>query len=155
MRRKNKRVAKIPVNQASSTSGESETTTNFAGTYNECLDTAKQKNDEVDCKIESDQSQTEFDNKKSDSIENDTILMADIKEEPTSNESSFLFVELKLISIDYKCVQYSNLNQKFLCIDAKASINHIKKFIAKKMNILEDSFEVTFLENLSIRNLEI
>ena len=65
-----------------------------------------------------------------------------IKQEPISADSSFLFVELKLISIDYKCIDYSQLMQKFLCINSNASVEHIKKYIAKNMNILDDLFEV-------------
>lgn len=145
MRRKNKRVAKISVNQAaSSVSGESDSTTNFTGADNESLETAQETNDEIDCKMDSDLSQIESGNNKSDSLEGEVTSMAVIKQEPiTSMDSSFLFVELKLISIDYKCVRYSNLIQKFLCINTKASVHHIKKFIAKNMNILEDLFEVS------------
>ena len=143
MRRKNKRVVKISVNQASSPSGETDITTNFVRTYNENLPKSQEKYAEIDCKIDNEQSKIKFSNKKSDSIGNDTTLIADIKQKPTSIESSFLFVELKLISIDFKCIHYSNLAQKFLCINTIASIHQIKKFIAKNMNILEDFFEVT------------
>jgi hypothetical protein len=61
------------------------------------------------------------------------------------SDTKFLFIELKLISIDIKCVDYEKLEQRFLCVDSKASIEQIKKFIVKKMNILEDCFEVTYI----------
>ena len=59
-------------------------------------------------------------------------------------DAKFIFIELQLISIDIKCSDYEKLEQRFLCVDSKASIEHVKKFIAKKMNILEDFFEVFF-----------
>jgi hypothetical protein len=135
MRRKNKRIAKI--NQTSSVSGESDTT-NLTGPDSESQEIANVPNDEIDCKLDSELSQIESNNTKSDSTEDETT----IKQEMTSTESTFLFVELKLISIDYKCVQYSNLIQKFLCINSDACIHHINKFIAKNMNIIDDLFEV-------------
>ena len=61
---------------------------------------------------------------------------------PGNVDNKFLFIELKLISIDSKCVDYEKLEQRFLCVDAKALIEQVKKFILKKMNINEDSFEV-------------
>lgn len=140
MRRKNKRVAKISVNQASSVSGESDATTNFTNGESESLETANsQLNDEIDNKADSDLSQIESNITKSDKNEDGETL---IKQEPISADSSFLFVELKLISIDYKCIDYSQLMQKFLCINSNASVEHIKKYIAKNMNILDDLFEV-------------
>lgn len=140
MRRKNKRVAKISVNQASSVSGESDATTNFTNGESESLETANsQLNDEIDNKVDSDLSQIESNITKSDKNEDGETL---IKQEPISADSSFLFVELKLISIDYKCIDYSQLMQKFLCINSNASVEHIKKYIAKNMNILDDLFEV-------------
>lgn len=140
MRRKNKRVAKISVNQASSVSGESDATTNFTNGESESLETANsQLNDEIDNKADSDLSQIESNITKSDTNEDGETL---IKQEPISADSSFLFVELKLISIDYKCIDYSQLMQKFLCINSNASVEHIKKYIAKNMNILDDLFEV-------------
>lgn len=88
------------------------------------------------------------------SIKQEKELNASVKEEPIENnvsilfvektDAKFIFIELKLISIDIKCGDYDKLEQRFLCVDSKASIEHVKKFIAKKMNILEDFFEVFF-----------
>lgn len=148
MRRKSKKVAKIAASSAtpsSSLSDGSDSTTNFNGADSESVETG-QLNDEIDCKLDSDASQNDSsNNKKSDSADNDFTQSLNLKQEPVSKdltESTFLFVELKQISIDYKCVDYSQLIQKFLCINSNASANHIKKFITKNMNILEDLFEV-------------
>lgn len=76
-------------------------------------------------------------------ISNSLLVKSDVK---------FLFIELKLISIDIKCVDYEKLEQRFLCVDSKASIEHVKKFILKKMNILADFFEVTSRDSLILQN---
>ena len=60
----------------------------------------------------------------------------------SESSASFLYIELKLISIDSKCVDYERLEERFLCVDAKAHVEHIKKFILNKMNIGESLFEV-------------
>jgi len=152
MRRKNKRVAKI--NQTSSVSGESDTTTNLTGPESSESQERTTPNNEIDNYklMDSDLSQIESNNTKLDSAEDETNSSGSItiKQEidnitsnnNNNNESTFLFVELKLISIDYKCVQFSNLIQKFLCINSNACIHHINKFIAKNMNIIDDLFEV-------------
>lgn len=62
----------------------------------------------------------------------------------TELENTYLFIELKLISIDIKCNNYEKLEQKYLCIDSKALVKHIKKYIIKKMSIDENLFEVSF-----------
>ena len=57
---------------------------------------------------------------------------------------TFLIVELKLISIDNKCINHIKLVENFLCINSNATINHLRKFIIKKMKITENFFDVNF-----------
>jgi hypothetical protein len=61
-------------------------------------------------------------------------------------DTTFLCVELKLISIDKKCVDYKMLNKRFLCINSTAILDHLKKFIVKKMNICDVKFEVIYIQ---------
>jgi hypothetical protein len=62
-----------------------------------------------------------------------------------SKKDGYLFIELKLISIDAKCVDYKRLDQKFLCINAANSLtSHLQKFIVNKMNLNDHLFEVNY-----------
>lgn len=62
----------------------------------------------------------------------------------SNTTNSYLFIELKLISIDTSCVQYTKLSQNFLCINSNANASHLKSFLLKKMSISHDLFEVMF-----------
>jgi hypothetical protein len=56
---------------------------------------------------------------------------------------SYLFVELKMTSIDKKCTNYKDLSNRFLCVDSNASLDHLRQLIIKKMLIPQDLFEVS------------
>ena len=60
----------------------------------------------------------------------------------SNSDASFLFVELKLISIDNKCKNFKKLTQTFLCLNANAHVEHIQKLIFKKMMLSDKFFEV-------------
>ena len=66
-----------------------------------------------------------------------------------SNKANYLFIELKLISIDAKCVDYFPLEQRFLCLNsANSLIRHLEKFIINKMKLNDQLFEVRFGINI-------
>ena len=60
----------------------------------------------------------------------------------TNVDETFLFVELKLISIEQSCLNYKKLTQKFLCINSNALVDHLKKLIVKKMSLPGEFYEV-------------
>ncbi len=71
-----------------------------------------------------------------------------VKSGNNSNKSNYLFIELKLISIDAKCVDYTPLEQRFLCIESDGSLTrHIEKFIINKMKLNNELFEVSLLDH--------
>jgi hypothetical protein len=65
----------------------------------------------------------------------------------TEKNPKYLFIELKLISIDSKCADYEKLQERFLCVDSNALIDQVKKFIVQKMNIAEEFFEIALMCN--------
>ena len=65
-------------------------------------------------------------------------------------ESSFLCVQLKLISIDQKCVDYKKISKKYLCLSSAALVEHIKMFLFNKMIISKELFEVIIILLFSI-----
>lgn len=124
----------------------------------------KELNNEIDIDINSNNSQkTDLSssdlNGQNNSESIDSLLSENpifIKKEPdtsnnsceiVSNDDSFLFVELKLISIDQKCSNYKKISQKFLCVNSNAVVDHLKKLIFKKMMIDENCFEIAFMCN--------
>jgi hypothetical protein len=63
-----------------------------------------------------------------------------------SHKANYLFIELKLISIDAKCIDYMPLEQRFLCINSANSLtSHIEKFIINKMKLNNQLFDVSVL----------
>lgn len=81
-------------------------------------------------------------------------------EEPIANEFSqealsnfptivsaktYIFVQLKLISVDSSCL-YDRLENNCLCISSDACASHIKTFIYKKMNVSQSLYDVIFWE---------
>lgn len=78
--------------------------------------------------------------KKSNSLSSDSNSVCDM----SSVDETFLFVELKLISIDQSCLDYKKLTQKFLCVNSSAQVDHLKKLIVKKMGFPEDFYDVSW-----------
>ncbi|CAF0909334.1 unnamed protein product [Brachionus calyciflorus] len=64
-----------------------------------------------------------------------------------SDKKSYLFVELKLISVDKKCSSYKKLEKDFLCIGSEANASHVKSYLNKKTNISPTSFDVLLMCN--------
>lgn len=88
--------------------------------------------------------------KKSNSLSSESNSVCDM----SSVEETFLFVELKLISIDQSCLEYKKLTQNFLCVNSNAQVDHLKKLIVKKMGFPEDLYDVSWwLLNLASWNL--
>lgn len=67
-----------------------------------------------------------------------------------STSNSYLFIELKLISIDFSCTGYNQLSQNHLCLNSNATASHLKSFIHKKTAISQDIFEVNLFCALKI-----
>lgn len=66
------------------------------------------------------------------------------KESSLTSLVSYLPIELKLTSIDLSCKDYKPLEENFLLVDSTGLTGHIKKLIAKTMNISLNKFEVLF-----------
>lgn len=63
------------------------------------------------------------------------------------SEATFLFVELRLISVDQNCQEYQKLTKKFLCVSAAAMVDHLKILISKKMKLPENFFDIVLMCN--------
>lgn len=64
------------------------------------------------------------------------------KDSSITGSTSYLPIELKLTSIDLSCKDYKPLEENFLLADSTGLTGHIKKLIAKTMNISLNKFEV-------------
>jgi len=69
----------------------------------------------------------------------------ELKESSLTSSVSYLPIELKLTSIDLSCKDFKPLEDNFLLADSTGLTGHIKKLIAKAMNISLNKFEVFFL----------
>lgn len=159
MRRKNRKIKKVVADKPSvSNSVESDASDKICN-YNESIEGDGPKadkevfNDNNSSSVKTDESELSVGLIKLEKLDIDTRSTCSSNEEKkseslsatidmVSDDSTFLFVELKLISIDNKCKNFKKLTQTFLCLNANALIEHIQKLIYKKMMLSDSFFEV-------------
>ena len=131
MRRKNKKIAKIVADKPSTSSTESEIAL--------ISDNSNSNSNKTD--LSSSTNDLNSDPLKHESTKDSSSGGSDLNVTICSDEV-YLCVELKLISIDQRCVDYNLLNEPFLCVSSSALVDHLSRLLVKKMKISEEFFEV-------------
>lgn len=169
MRRKNKKISKITTDKPST---ESETTSS----EKICNDRESISSENSSSKIKRETIETSVTDADSDNNLNSDLNVQSIKLEKlddfqsigeasksskidsisdtnslcdmaTESEATFLFIELRLISVDQKCQDYKKLRKKFLCVSSSATVDHLQQLIYKKMKLPENCFEILLMCN--------
>lgn len=144
MRKKSKSAAKKNSNKKVIDSGfDSKTDNSNNGLTNDTCDSDLLSSQDSD-KISSFSSQDNFRFLVEEPIANEFSQEALSNFPIISSTKTFIFVQLKLISVDASCL-YDKLENNCLCISSDACASHIKKFIYKKMNITQSLYDVIFL----------
>jgi hypothetical protein len=133
MRRKNKKVSKIAADKPSTSSTESE------------VPASDKTEQQLDTDNNSNSNKTDLSSSTNDlnSASSNSGSGSDLNEASCGDEV-YLCVELKLISVDQRCVDYTKLTEPFLCVSAGALVEHLNRLLVKKMKICEEFFEVYF-----------
>ncbi len=131
MRRKNKKVSKIAADKPSTSSTESE------------VPASDKTEQHLETDNNSNSNKTDLSSSTNDLNSASSNSGSDLNEASCGDEA-YLCVELKLISVDQRCVDFTKLTEPFLCVSAGALVDHLSRLLVKKMKICEEFFEVYF-----------